>query len=131
VKGGTGGRERFPAAWRAAQALRDGRPRLSVEALEVEEAAELGQTPVADAEQVAGAHFDRVAPSRRASPGCATSPQPQPGPSGPGLVVRATDVVGERGDAATEAVLELTDGVGVDAALECVGTAQSFTTAVR
>jgi threonine dehydrogenase-like Zn-dependent dehydrogenase len=42
----------------------------------------------------------------------------------------ATDVVAERGDAAAEAVLELTDGVGVDAALECVGTAQSFTTAV-
>lgn len=40
----------------------------------------------------------------------------------------ATDVVAERGDAATEAVLELTDRVGVDAALECVGTAQSFTT---
>ena len=42
----------------------------------------------------------------------------------------ATDVVGERGAVATEAVLELTDGVGADAALECVGTAQSFTTAV-
>ena len=33
----------------------------------------------------------------------------------------ATDVVAERGDAAAEAVLELTEGVGVDAALECVG----------
>jgi len=42
----------------------------------------------------------------------------------------ATEVVAERGDAAAEAVLELTQGVGVDAALECVGTAQSFTTAV-
>jgi threonine dehydrogenase-like Zn-dependent dehydrogenase len=42
----------------------------------------------------------------------------------------ATDVVADRGDAATAAVLELTDRVGVDAALECVGTAQSFTTAV-
>ena len=42
----------------------------------------------------------------------------------------ATEVVAERGDAAAEAVLELTHGVGVDAALECVGTAQSFTTAV-
>ena len=41
----------------------------------------------------------------------------------------ATDVLPERGEEATEAVLELTDGVGVDAALECVGTAQSFTTA--
>ena len=42
----------------------------------------------------------------------------------------ATDVVAERGDAAAEAVLELTEGVGVDAALECVGTAEAFTTAV-
>jgi threonine dehydrogenase-like Zn-dependent dehydrogenase len=42
----------------------------------------------------------------------------------------ATDVVAERGDAATAAVLELTDGVGVDAALECVGTAQAFMTAM-
>jgi hypothetical protein len=42
----------------------------------------------------------------------------------------AADVVAERGDAAAAAVLELTDGVGVDAALECVGTAQSVTTAV-
>ncbi len=41
----------------------------------------------------------------------------------------ATDVLAERGDAATEAVLELTDGVGVDAALECVGTAQAMATA--
>jgi threonine dehydrogenase-like Zn-dependent dehydrogenase len=41
----------------------------------------------------------------------------------------ATDIVAERGDAATEAVLELTDGIGVDAALECVGTGQSMATA--
>src|SRR2546422_4052467 len=42
----------------------------------------------------------------------------------------ATDVVAERGDAAAEVVLELTKRVGVDAALECVGTAQAFKTAV-
>ena len=42
----------------------------------------------------------------------------------------ATDVVAERGDAATEAVLQLTDGVGVDASLECVGTGQSMATAL-
>ena len=41
----------------------------------------------------------------------------------------ATDIVEERGDAASEAVLELTDGIGADAALECVGTAQSIATA--
>ena len=41
----------------------------------------------------------------------------------------ATDVLAERGDAAIEAVLEVTNGVGVDAALECVGTAESMATA--
>src|SRR5207253_11216429 len=42
----------------------------------------------------------------------------------------ATDILAERGDAATEAVLELTDGVGVDAALECVGTGQCLARAM-
>src|SRR2546429_333606 len=42
----------------------------------------------------------------------------------------ATDVLAERGDAAIEAVRELTNGVGVDAALECVGTGQSVATAL-
>jgi threonine dehydrogenase-like Zn-dependent dehydrogenase len=41
----------------------------------------------------------------------------------------ATDILDERGDAATEAVMGMTDGVGVDAALECVGTNQSMATA--
>jgi threonine dehydrogenase-like Zn-dependent dehydrogenase len=41
----------------------------------------------------------------------------------------ATDVVAERGEAANQAVLELTNGVGVDAALECVGTGQAIQTA--
>jgi threonine dehydrogenase-like Zn-dependent dehydrogenase len=41
----------------------------------------------------------------------------------------AADVVAERGEEATEAVLELTDEVGVDATLECVGTGQSMETA--
>jgi threonine dehydrogenase-like Zn-dependent dehydrogenase len=41
----------------------------------------------------------------------------------------ATDIVEARGDEATEAVLALTGGVGVDAALECVGTGQSIATA--
>jgi threonine dehydrogenase-like Zn-dependent dehydrogenase len=41
----------------------------------------------------------------------------------------ATDIIEARGDEATEAVLELTGGIGVDAALECVGTAQSIATA--
>ncbi len=41
----------------------------------------------------------------------------------------ATDIVEERGDPASQAVLELTDGIGADAALECAGTAQSIATA--
>lgn len=41
----------------------------------------------------------------------------------------ATDVVVERGEGAIAEVLRLTDGQGVDAALECVGTDQSIATA--
>ena len=41
----------------------------------------------------------------------------------------ATDVVAERGEAATESVMAMTDGIGVDAALECVGTNESMATA--
>ena len=42
----------------------------------------------------------------------------------------ATDILAERGDAVVEAVRELTNDVGVDAALECVGTGQSVATAL-
>jgi threonine dehydrogenase-like Zn-dependent dehydrogenase len=42
----------------------------------------------------------------------------------------ATDIVEERGEEATQAVLELTDGIGVDAALECVGTGLAMETAL-
>ena len=42
----------------------------------------------------------------------------------------ATDVVEARGEEATEAVMELTDGVGADATLECVGTGQAMETAL-
>lgn len=42
----------------------------------------------------------------------------------------ATDIVEQRGDEATAAVMELTGGVGVDATLECVGTAQAMQTAL-
>ena len=41
----------------------------------------------------------------------------------------ATDIVSERCEAANAAVLEMTDGLGVDAALECVGTGESMATA--
>ncbi|MCI1935518.1 MAG: zinc-dependent alcohol dehydrogenase family protein [Bifidobacteriaceae bacterium] len=43
----------------------------------------------------------------------------------------ATDVVAERGDEAVKKVMELTEGAGVDAVLECVGTEQSVDTAVQ
>ena len=42
----------------------------------------------------------------------------------------ATDIVSERGDEGIEEVLELTGGVGVDGALECVGTGQAMNTAL-
>jgi threonine dehydrogenase-like Zn-dependent dehydrogenase len=42
----------------------------------------------------------------------------------------AMEIVQERGDEATEAVMSLTDGVGADATLECVGTGQAMETAV-
>jgi len=42
----------------------------------------------------------------------------------------ATDVVEERGEEATGAVMELTGGVGADATLECVGTGQAMQTAL-
>jgi len=41
----------------------------------------------------------------------------------------ATDILGERGDEATEKIMAMTEGIGVDAALECVGTGQSLETA--
>jgi threonine dehydrogenase-like Zn-dependent dehydrogenase len=41
----------------------------------------------------------------------------------------ATDLVEARGEEAVQAVLDLTGGIGADAALECVGTGQSVATA--
>ncbi|CAM3197354.1 zinc-dependent alcohol dehydrogenase family protein [Nocardioides dubius] len=43
----------------------------------------------------------------------------------------ATHVVAERGKQAADAVAELTDGVGADAVLECVGTDESMRTALK
>src|SRR2546429_7610159 len=43
----------------------------------------------------------------------------------------ATDVVSERGSEAGERVRELTDGLGVDSALECVGYEEATRTAMR
>jgi len=42
----------------------------------------------------------------------------------------ATDVIPERDETGVAAVLDLTDGVGADAVLECVGTGQAMSTAV-
>lgn len=42
----------------------------------------------------------------------------------------ATDIVSERGDAAIEALKALTNGIGVDSSLECVGTGQALETAM-
>lgn len=42
----------------------------------------------------------------------------------------ATDVVAERGTDAVERVLDMTGGVGVDATLECVGTAEAVDQAI-
>lgn len=43
----------------------------------------------------------------------------------------ATDIVAERGKEALERINDLTGGVGADAVLECVGTADSLGTAIR
>lgn len=43
----------------------------------------------------------------------------------------ATDVIAERGEAGEQQVMDLTEGVGADAVLECVGTAQSIRTAFK
>ena len=43
----------------------------------------------------------------------------------------ATDIVSERGDAASRGSRTLTKGVGADSVLECVGTQESMTQAIR
>jgi threonine dehydrogenase-like Zn-dependent dehydrogenase len=43
----------------------------------------------------------------------------------------ATDIVPERGDEGEQRILELTDGVGADAVLECVGTDGAMKTAFK
>ncbi|MCZ2805361.1 zinc-dependent alcohol dehydrogenase family protein [Modestobacter sp. VKM Ac-2983] len=43
----------------------------------------------------------------------------------------ATDIVTERGDEGVARIRDLTDGVGADAVLECVGTAESMDQAIR
>jgi threonine dehydrogenase-like Zn-dependent dehydrogenase len=43
----------------------------------------------------------------------------------------ATDIITERGDEGAERIRELTDGVGADSVLECVGTQESMWQAIR
>ncbi|MFC0436509.1 zinc-dependent alcohol dehydrogenase family protein [Kutzneria buriramensis] len=43
----------------------------------------------------------------------------------------ATDIVTERGDDGAARIADLTNGIGADAVLECVGTAESFSQALR
>jgi threonine dehydrogenase-like Zn-dependent dehydrogenase len=43
----------------------------------------------------------------------------------------ATDIITERGDEGVAAIKDLTDGIGADAVLECVGTAESMAQALR
>jgi threonine dehydrogenase-like Zn-dependent dehydrogenase len=43
----------------------------------------------------------------------------------------ATDIVTERGDEGVARIKELTDGIGADAVLECVGTHESMMQAIR
>jgi threonine dehydrogenase-like Zn-dependent dehydrogenase len=43
----------------------------------------------------------------------------------------ATEIVAERGDAAVARIKELTDGIGADSVLECVGTQESMMQAIQ
>lgn len=43
----------------------------------------------------------------------------------------ATDIVTERGDEGVDRILDLTDGIGADSVLECVGTQEAMAQAIR
>ena len=43
----------------------------------------------------------------------------------------ATDIVAERGDEGVERIIDMTDGIGADSVLECVGTQESMTQAIQ
>jgi hypothetical protein len=48
-----------------------------------------------------------------------------------GGAIQATDIVSERGDAGVDRIKELTDGIGADSVLECVGTKEAMTQAIQ
>jgi threonine dehydrogenase-like Zn-dependent dehydrogenase len=43
----------------------------------------------------------------------------------------ATDIVTERGDEGVARIMDLTNGIGADSVLECLGTQESMTQAIR
>src|SRR4051812_8912145 len=43
----------------------------------------------------------------------------------------ATDIVSERGDDGVKVIMDMTNGIGADSVLECVGTQQSMTQAIQ
>ena len=43
----------------------------------------------------------------------------------------ATDIISERGDGGVDRIKALTDGIGADSVLECVGTKEAMTQAIR
>src|SRR3954452_12336406 len=43
----------------------------------------------------------------------------------------ATDIIAERGDEGVKRIIDMTKGIGADSVLECVGTQQSMTQAIR
>ena len=43
----------------------------------------------------------------------------------------ATDIVTQRGDAGVAEIMDMTDGIGADSVLECVGTQQSMLQAIH
>jgi hypothetical protein len=53
------------------------------------------------------------------------------GPSGAGPLLRATDVVAERGDEGVARIQELTGGLGAHSVIEAVGTQQAFMQSVH
>ena len=54
---------------------------------------------------------------------------PQPGPVW--WAIQAADIVSERGDAGVDRVKELTDGIGADSVLECVGTKEPMAQVIQ
>jgi threonine dehydrogenase-like Zn-dependent dehydrogenase len=48
-----------------------------------------------------------------------------------GWAIQAADIVSERGDAGADRIKELTDGIGADSVLKCVGTKEAMTQVIQ